>query len=290
MSKDIIKELPKNALVPKEEQPYEVPGDWVWVKIGSITEVVGGGTPDSQKTEYYENGDIPWITPSDLSSYDDIYISRGKRNITKDGLKNSSAKLLPKDTILFSSRAPIGYVAIAANEICTNQGFKSFKPTSYFLPKYGYWYLKYAKPFAEALASGTTFPEISGSKAAQIPFALPPLPEQERIVDRIESLLGKINEAKKLIENIPEFLKQFRQAVLAASCSGKLTERWREKNTYLQSSTLLEQLKKAHEDVGGHKKGNASQPTDGVHNLSLDSLPEYWSIAELKDICKPTVL
>ena len=132
-----LEEKLQQALVPESEWPYKVPGNWRWIIIGKITQVVGGGTPSSSVEEYYENGNIPWISPADLSGYSDIYISRGKKNITELGLEKSSARLLPKDTVCLSSRAPIGYVAIASNPISTNQGFKSFLPSPAVLPTVG---------------------------------------------------------------------------------------------------------------------------------------------------------
>lgn len=102
--------------------------EWIECKISDIGTVVGGATPSTKKPENYENGTIAWITPKDLSTFTGRYIQCGERNITEIGLKSCSTQLLPKDTVLFSSRAPIGYVAIAANEVCTNQGFKSVVP------------------------------------------------------------------------------------------------------------------------------------------------------------------
>src|SRR5690606_36482717 len=98
--------------------------EWKTYKLGDIAEIVGGGTPSTNKSEYW-GGEIPWVTPKDLSSYFNRYISKGERNISKIGLQNSSAKLVPAETVLLTSRAPIGYLAIAKNEISTNQGFKS---------------------------------------------------------------------------------------------------------------------------------------------------------------------
>lgn len=118
---------------------------WKLVKIGDIGEVVGGGTPSTKCSDYY-GGDIPWITPKDLSNFRNRYISRGERMISKLGLENSSARMLPPFSVLFTSRAPIGYIAIAKNELCTNQGFKSIIPdpkkcNALFL----YYLLKYKK-------------------------------------------------------------------------------------------------------------------------------------------------
>ena len=211
------------ALVPAEEQPYPVPDNWRWVRLGGITEVIGGGTPSSGNKEYYIDGDIPWISPADLSGYNDIYISYGAKYITLLGLQNSSARLLPKDTVCLSTRAPIGYVAIANNEISTNQGFKSFLPSEYYLPRYLYWYLKGNKSLLESMASGTTFLELSGSKAAMIPCPLAPLSEQERIADCIERLFAKLDEAKEKAQAVVDGYEDRKAAILHKAFTGELT-------------------------------------------------------------------
>lgn len=207
----------------------ELPEGWTECKTGDISQIVGGGTPDARKEENFstESG-IPWLTPADLSGHDGIYVSRGKRFLTKTGFESSSAKLMPMGAVLFSSRAPIGYVAVAANEMSTNQGFKSFVCSDAVIAEYLYFWLKYAKPLAEELASGTTFAEISGTNAAKIPILLPPLPEQLRIAEKLEKLLAEVEQCKERMAKIPVLLKRFRQSVLAAACSGRLTEDWRE--------------------------------------------------------------
>lgn len=225
-----IEEKLQAALVPEEEQPYKVPENWCWVRLGAITSIVGGGTPSSKVKEYYEDGTIPWLSPADLSGYEKIYISRGAKNITELGLEKSSAKLMPKDTVLLSSRAPIGYVAIAENEMCTNQGFKSFLPSPAYTPRYLYWYLKGAKNLLESYASGTTFLELSASKAAKVEFPLAPIEEQSRIVARIESLFAKLDEAKEKIQEVLDGAELRKAAILQQAFSGKLTEKWREEN------------------------------------------------------------
>lgn len=225
-----LEELLEQALVKEEEQPYQVPSNWVWTRIGEITEVIGGGTPSSSVKEYYEDGDIPWISPADLSGYTEIYISKGRRNITELGLQKSSAKLMPKDTVLLSSRAPIGYVAIAENELCTNQGFKSFLPSKAFSSKYLYFYLKSIKHILESYASGTTFLELSGSKAALVEIPLPPLVEQQRIIERIESLFEKLDKAKELAQNALDSFENRKAAILHKAFTGELTAKWREEN------------------------------------------------------------
>lgn len=131
--------------------------EWIECKISDIGTVVGGATPSTKKQENYDDGQIAWITPKDLSSFSGRYIERGARNITEAGLKSCSTQLLPKNTILFSSRAPIGYVAIAANELCTNQGFKSVIPNDNTDPLFLFYLLKNNKVKIEEMGSGTTF-------------------------------------------------------------------------------------------------------------------------------------
>src|SRR4051812_8922599 len=101
--------------------PWAIPDTWRWSTMGEVAEVVGGGTPSTDRPEYY-GGDIPWITPADLSGYVGKSISAGSRSITRAGLENSGARLMPAGAVLFSSRAPIGYVVVAANPVSTNQG------------------------------------------------------------------------------------------------------------------------------------------------------------------------
>src|SRR5438270_2238154 len=161
---------------------WEIPQSWVWTRIGEIADVVGGGTPRTDDPLNYEGGEIPWITPADLSGYTSKFIGKGARNITKRGLANSGARIMPTRTVLFSSRAPIGYVAIAENPVSTNQGFKSFVLSGGIRSDYVYYFLQRAKEITKTLASGTTFLEISGAKAALIPMPVAPAPEQDRIV------------------------------------------------------------------------------------------------------------
>ena len=217
------------ALVPDWEQPYKVPANWCWVTLGGITQVIGGGTPSSGNPDYYEGGNVPWISPADLSNYNDMFISNGAKNITELGLEKSSARMLPKDTVCLSSRAPIGYVAIAANPLSTNQGFKSFLPSPLYRPQYLYWYLKANKELLESRASGTTFLELSGSKAASIEFPLAPLAEQQRIVDLIESLFAKLDEAKEKAQAVVDGFDARRAAILHKAFTGELTAGWRKR-------------------------------------------------------------
>ena len=185
--------------VTDDEKPFEIPKSWEWVRLGEVGAIVGGGTPKTAVKEYWEGGTIPWLTPADLSNYTDKYISRGKRNITPLGLKESSAQLMPKGTVLFSSRAPIGYTVIAQNEISTNQGFKSCIPFIIDMNEYLYYYLIYSAKLINENASGTTFKEVSGTEVSKLILPLPPLAEQKRIVEKVDIIMDMLDELEKTI-------------------------------------------------------------------------------------------
>ena len=178
--------------------------EWKTYRLGEIGTVVGGATPSTTVEEYY-GGEIPWLTPKDLSTFQGRYIERGNRNITYSGLNSCSAQLLPEGSVLFSSRAPIGYVAIAKNPIATNQGFKSIIPNiekvdSLFL----YYLLKYNKGNIEAMGSGTTFKEISGATMKNIEVLIPPLDEQRKIAGILGALDDKIELNRRINANLEE--------------------------------------------------------------------------------------
>lgn len=147
---------------------------------------------------------------------------------------------MPTGTVLFSSRAPIGYVAIAANPICTNQGFKSFVFPSNIDSRFAYYQLKHIKPSAEAVATGTTFKELSGSAASKLLFAIAPIAEQKRIADKLDTVLTRVDAVNTRLARVAPLLKRFRQSVLAAATSGTLTVDWRSANAVApaQDTTL----------------------------------------------------
>ena len=208
----------------------ETPEHWSEVPIGSFARIVGGGTPPSKDPANFAPPGlgIPWLTPADLSGYQRQTVERGARDLTSAGFSACGATLLPKGSVLFSSRAPIGYVAIAANEISTNQGFKSFVLPEGFDPRFCYYQLKHLKPAAEAIATGTTFKELSGAAAATLPFNVAPLNEQIRIADQLDTLLARIKACNDHLDAIPGLLKRFRRAVLRQAAAGDLSREWRE--------------------------------------------------------------
>ncbi len=161
-------------------------------KLGDIAQIIGGGTPSTTKEEYW-NGEIGWLTPRDLTGYSFKYISKGERNITEEGLKNSSARLMPKGTVLMTSRAPIGYLAVTGDKLCTNQGFKSFiVDEDKINNEYLYYLLRCNIDRIKSLGTGSTFAEVSASILKSFEIEIPDLPNQRQIAQILSSLDDKI--------------------------------------------------------------------------------------------------
>ena len=180
-------------------------GNWKTCTIGELGAVVGGATPSTKKTENYDGGTISWITPKDLAGFSGRFISRGERNITEQGLNSCSTQLMPAHTVLFSSRAPIGYIAIAEREVCTNQGFKSVIPNESTDYMFLYYLLKYNKDRIENLGSGTTFKEVSGSTMRGIEVRVPEsIKEQKQIASVLSALDDKIEKNTEVNDNLEQ--------------------------------------------------------------------------------------
>lgn len=214
------------------------PLGWFATAISEVAQVVGGGTPPSKDEKCFAppGQGIPWLTPADLSGYKRQAISRGSRDLTPEGLAACSAKVMPAGAVLFSSRAPVGYVVIASNPVATNQGFKSFVFAQDIDSRFAYYQLKHIKPIAEALATGTTFKELSGSAAEKLPFLVAPAAEQKRIADKLDTVLTRVDAVSARLARVAPILKRFRQSVLAAATSGRLTEGWRDRSKVLDPS------------------------------------------------------
>ena len=180
-------------------------GEWKSCTLSSLGTIVGGATPSTKKPENYEGGTIPWITPKDLSGFSGRYISHGERNITEKGLNSCSAQMMPKHSVLFSSRAPIGYVAISNCEVCTNQGFKSIVPNENTDCLFLYYLLQYKKKDIENLGSGTTFKEVSANTMKGVEVRVPAeKSEQEKIASVLSAIDDKIEANTRINENLEQ--------------------------------------------------------------------------------------
>lgn len=195
----------------------KIPEGWKVGRLDEIADVVGGSTPSKAKPEYYTQKGIAWLTPKDLSNHPAVYTSRGEIDITEEGYNSTSTKLMPKGTILFTSRAPIGYISIAQNDICTNQGFKSLVPKkagTCFL----YCFLKYVTPVIENKSTGSTFKEASGSLMKSLQVIMP----EQKVFEDFETIVSPLFARIESLEKESSRLSLLRDILLPRLMSGEL--------------------------------------------------------------------
>ena len=191
---------------------------WTLGTVSDLGAVVGGSTPSKAKPEYYTEDGIAWITPKDLSINKAKFVSHGENDITKLGLKNSSASIMPEGTVLFSSRAPIGYIAIASGEVTTNQGFKSVVPKPEIGTAYVYYFLKHNLPIIEGMASGSTFKEVSGSTMKNVPAVIP----DTETLACFNGFCAPIFAQQRILEEQNQSLTALRDSLLPKLMSGEI--------------------------------------------------------------------
>ena len=208
---------------PFKDQPFvdselgPIPQGWKVGKLGDIGEIVGGSTPSKSKPEYYTTHGIAWLTPKDLSTSKAKFTSRGEIDITDEGYKSTSTKLMPRGSVLFSSRAPIGYLTIAKNEICTNQGFKSLVPNGVGTG-FVYYTLRHLTPQIENRATGSTFKEASATLMRSVETIVPPT----SILNKFEELLRPILQFQEKKEEENQRLAALRDTLLPKLMSGEI--------------------------------------------------------------------
>ncbi len=194
-----------------------IPKGWRMGYLSELGDIVGGSTPSKAKPEYYTDNGIAWLTPKDLSVSQRKFTSKGETDITQEGYNSCSTKLMPKGTVIFSSRAPIGYITIAKNNICTNQGFKSVIPmlagTAFI-----YCFLKEATQEIENKATGSTFKEASGTLMKSLSTIIP----ERTVLDEFENLMNPIFKQQEVVEEENCRLASLRDALLPKLMSGEL--------------------------------------------------------------------
>ena len=237
--------------------------DWLLCTIGDIGEVIGGGTPSTKDSNNF-GGDIPWLTPRDLSGQHERHIRRGARNLSREGLANCSAKMLPAGTVLLSTRAPIGYVAVAANAIATNQGFRSIIVKPEYDPNFLYYWLKTNTQELERHATGSTFKELSGSALKEIFVRLP----RDKIEQSaIAQVLGTLDDKIELNLHMNETLEAVARALF--------------KSWFVDFDPV--RAKKQGRD-SGLPKDIADLFPDQFVESELGEIPEGWTVGSLGDI------
>lgn len=208
----------------------------------------------------------------------------GRRDLSQKGFDSCSARLMPAGAVLLSSRAPVGYSVVASNQLCTNQGFKSFVlKDDQLIPEYLRYYLSASKQYLESEASGTTFLELSGARAEQLLFPIAPRDEQVRIVSKIDQLFSRIEEGERALERVQTLVERYRQSVLKAAVTGELTREWREQlQGQLESGeALLQRILKVRRELGDGKKRKFKEPAR-IAGGPLPPCPAGWAWASVE--------
>ena len=197
-------------MVWNDQLKREIPKGWEVGKIQQLGTIISGGTPSTKHEEYYCDCGFAWITPNDLSGNEGkMFIGHGERDVTQDGIDNSSATLMPKGSLLLSTRAPIGYLAIAENELCTNQGFKSIVPDARYSEYYIYYLLQRNIPALEQRGTGTTFKEVSKDTLSNFSIVLPGKDIANEFANKIKSnceLRGKLEAENRELTKLRDWL------------------------------------------------------------------------------------
>ncbi len=237
--------------------------EWKTFVLRDVASIIGGGTPSTKEATYWD-GNIPWLTPKDLSSHTGMYVKRGERSITKAGLDGSSAKIVPPGTVLFTSRAPIGYLAIAEQAISTNQGFKSLVLNTEQDNRFFYYLLRFHTPDIEAIATGSTFKEISGSALGSFEVTIPSYGEQTKIADILTTLDDRI----ELLRETNATLEAIAQALF--------------KSWFVDFDPV--RAKQEGREPEGMDADTAALFPDSFEESELGLIPKVWTVKCLRDI------
>lgn len=197
----------------------EIPEGWEDGVLEDLGQIITGGTPSTKNKDYFTENGIAWISPKDLSNCNNKYIDKGATDITQLGLRKSSAKLMPQGSILLTTRAPIGYIGISLNEVCTNQGFKSIVPFEKFGSEYVYYTVKFNVPFLQKIGVGSTFKEISKELFSKVKTVIP----EKRTLELFIAQITPISERIKIAEKENKKLAELRDWLLPMLMNGQVT-------------------------------------------------------------------
>ncbi len=202
----------------KKELKREIPVGWRIGTINDLGEIVSGGTPSTHNPDYWTTNGIAWITPKDLSKTANKYIRHGENDITDAGLRDSSAQLMPRKSIILSTRAPIGYLAVADCDLCTNQGIKSIIPNKGFGSEFIFYTVLSLIPYIKTFGGGSTFAEISKTEYSSLQVVLP----KQDIIDDFTEKITPIAEARRISEIAIEETIQLRDTLLPLLMNGQV--------------------------------------------------------------------
>ena len=263
------------------EPPFSIPESWAWCRLGDVCEIVLGGTPDTKKTQYWD-GDIPWLTPGEMSELKDKYVSSTRRTLSQLGLEKGS-RLFPSRSVILSTRAPIGYLFINSVPMSTNQGCKTLVPCRGLLPEYLYYNLLGRVDELKNLGTGTTFKELSSSALSSLCISIPPLAEQIRIVsffEEISSLCEFIDNGEALFDLLARTAKK---RILDLAIRGALVP---QDPTDKPASVLLDRIRSTADKPPCPKKGKKREATIGDVLDPPFLIPESWAWTTLGDVAE----
>lgn len=285
-----IEERLEQSIVAKEEEPYKLPSNWVWTKVKEVNEVVTGNTPSKQKIEYWENKNINFVKPSDLNQGRNLTVSEEY----VDNRAKEKIRLIPKFSTILCCIGSIGKSSFSEIECCTNQQINSLIPKKTLNPIYNYYYLN-SSFFINQMknsSSATTIAILNKSKTEELLFPLPPLEEQKRIVEKLDSLFEKIQKIKEIIEEVKEKTTSRREAILSKAFSGELTEKWRGENkNFIPVDEILLRVENEKQELIKNKIIKKSSKIEPItENDILFDIPQSWKRIKLNDIAFVTKL
>ena len=275
------------------EGRWTLPEDWRWARACDFARIVGGSTPkNASDPSNFDPHGTPWITPADLSGYRQPTIAAGRRNLASHLV--AKGNILPAGSVLISSRAPVGYCAVAQNEVTTNQGFRSLVLSGNVDPFFIRYYILYSKSYLEEHASGTTFQELSGSALSDLLFPLPSLKQQRSVVARVNELFAVLDDGEAALAGAQSNLKTWRNALLKAAVTGELTSDWRAGNPRKgeRAETGADILARILDDrrtrwlADPRNKGKRYVEPARPDTSDLTELPEGWTWAVVEQLGK----
>jgi type I restriction enzyme S subunit len=260
-----------------------LPKGWIWTDLKEISlKLQSGGTPSTKVKEYYENGTIPFVKIEDMVN-SEKYLTTTITRITKEGLENSSAWIVPKNSLLYSMYASYGVPIITKIEVATNQAIIAYlTDDSLINSDFIYYYLISIKPTLKKNIRGTTQENLNANIVSNIPIALAPISEQHRIVTKIEELLTQLDAGAASLKKVQAQLKRYRQAVLKAAFEGRLTQKWREehKGEIEPASELFNKISKS-------AKKKSKRKYDIPNSIEVDKqqgLPDEWVLTQIQEV------
>ncbi|MBS5870275.1 MAG: restriction endonuclease subunit S [Fusobacterium periodonticum] len=297
-----LEEKLKKALIPVDEQPYAIPSNWVWTRLGEVNEIITGNTPSKNENTFWENKDIFFVKPDDLSQ--GRHLSFSKECIDKRAV--NKVRMLPKNTTLICCIGSIGKVAYSEVESCSNQQINSLvAKENCVYPLYNYYLVNSIFFQSQMLenSSATTISILNKSSTEKLLFPLPPLNEQKRIVEKLDFLFEKTKRAKEIIEEIKIDIENRKISILDRAFKGTLTSKWRNENKTSDVKELLktineEKIKKWEEDCLQAEKDGNKKPKKPIIKEVKDmivpideqpyKLPDSWVWVRLGDIIRYT--